>query len=808
MSQLLRRQRERFYAAHPVQTFLMVLSMSLAIALVVAIELVNHSALQAMRYAQSSTLGSATHQIQARQGKLDQSQFVSLVTEHGLTAAPVLTGILTTPSGHRYTLVGRDPIAENQWQSQINGDALDGETLASMLAGEPLLLANTETMRKENGALELAGQALRLTAAAGNRLSDAQLFGDIGLVQRLLDQPGQLSMIELQLEPEQARELAKQLPAELQLSATAAVDPSADGLIDAFQLNLRALALLSVMVASLLLANGLRFMLLQRSRALATLRAIGQPAAAQWQSLILEAIAIGVLAALLGLLIGYAMASQLLGLVVSTLNDVYLQSLGEQLKPSPPMIAIALLLAVAASSLGMLLPLWEQRRSSLQRALVEQASERHSLAQLNYLGLLGAGSLAAGLLLLRLELVLAWQFCALFMLALGGSLLALWVFSASSRWLAKHGPPAARLASRLLHGAAPRLASGIVGLCLAIACVVGIDSMISSFRTSTEDWLSQTLYAPFYISSEAALSQPELNELRQLAGVASLYPAGEARLLLAGGETLPASVVDASERRLAAFQNADADQAGIDLVAWQAEQSVMLSESLGRRLALPVGAQLKLDNGHQLNVVAWVKDYRSPLGRAFIHWDSAEQLALNSRTTSAGIDPQTGAEQTLRQALQRWTEQRVGREWFSREDIQQQSMQVFNQTFRITHVLHSLAAIVAALTLFGALLNWQLSRRADFALLRAIGLSNSALFKQMLLQSLLIGTLTALCALPLGVLLAAALILVVNVQSFGWTMQLTVLPIDLLYGLALATLAALLAGAAALPLARRGSLAR
>ena len=57
------------------------------------------------------------------------------------------------------------------------------------------------------------------------------------------------------------------------------------------------------------------------------------------------------------------------------------------------------------------------------------------------------------------------------------------------------------------------------------------------------------------------------------------------------------------------------------------------------------------------------------------------------------------------------------------------------------------------------------------------------------------GLVAGLLAVPLGALLAYLMVSVVNRRSFGWTLQLDLSPPIFLQGIALAVLAALIAGA-------------
>jgi putative ABC transport system permease protein len=63
-----------------------------------------------------------------------------------------------------------------------------------------------------------------------------------------------------------------------------------------------------------------------------------------------------------------------------------------------------------------------------------------------------------------------------------------------------------------------------------------------------------------------------------------------------------------------------------------------------------------------------------------------------------------------------------------------------------------------------------------------------------LLQTGLTGTLAGVLAMPLGLVLAWVLVHVINVRSFGWTLQIAMEPRVFWQSLAIAVGAALLAG--------------
>ncbi|MGD8592665.1 MAG: ABC transporter permease, partial [Gammaproteobacteria bacterium] len=87
-----------------------------------------------------------------------------------------------------------------------------------------------------------------------------------------------------------------------------------------------------------------------------------------------------------------------------------------------------------------------------------------------------------------------------------------------------------------------------------------------------------------------------------------------------------------------------------------------------------------------------------------------------------------------------------------------------------------------------------IERSRELALMRAIGLTPRQLWLVVSGETGIIGSLAGILAAPIGIIIAAILILVINHRSFGWSMDITIDPLVLGQSLALAVLAALLAG--------------
>jgi putative ABC transport system permease protein len=88
----------------------------------------------------------------------------------------------------------------------------------------------------------------------------------------------------------------------------------------------------------------------------------------------------------------------------------------------------------------------------------------------------------------------------------------------------------------------------------------------------------------------------------------------------------------------------------------------------------------------------------------------------------------------------------------------------------------------------------QLERAREFAILRATGMTSAEIARLVSLETGFIGFAAGLFAIPVGLLLAAVLIFVINRRAFGWTLPYQVDPWILVQAVVLALFAALLAG--------------
>jgi putative ABC transport system permease protein len=85
-------------------------------------------------------------------------------------------------------------------------------------------------------------------------------------------------------------------------------------------------------------------------------------------------------------------------------------------------------------------------------------------------------------------------------------------------------------------------------------------------------------------------------------------------------------------------------------------------------------------------------------------------------------------------------------------------------------------------------------RTRELGTLRANGMTRRQLFRLTLLETGLMGGIAGLMSLPVGTALAWVLVYIINVRSFGWSLHLQLRPEFYTQAVAVALLAALLAG--------------
>jgi putative ABC transport system permease protein len=229
--------------------------------------------------------------------------------------------------------------------------------------------------------------------------------------------------------------------------------------------------------------------------------------------------------------------------------------------------------------------------------------------------------------------------------------------------------------------------------------------------------------------------------------------------------------------------------------------AVLLSEPLARQRQLTVGDSVQLTfaggNQRQLAITDLVTDFTPDGGRISMLRRTAEDLGWSYRPSGIALRfPQKMPEaerKALRQQLaSELADYPIGIQ--NSEELRALSLDLFDRTFTITTVLQVLTALVAAAGMVVAGMAHQFERRREWAMLRSMGASGKHMRRILMSGQMLLGFGAGIAAIPFGIVMAWLLASVINVRSFGWSLQLSIAPMLCLQTLVIAVVTAAIAG--------------
>ena len=836
MNNLLWLSSLRYLIRHPGQVGLSVLGVALGVAVVVSIDLANQSAQRAFTLSIEAVSGRATHSIVGGPGGLPEDIYRRLRLEAGLRkVAPVVEGYAHVPmgnsesleetSGRSFHLLGIDPFAEAPFRPYLS-DATNLDigvlvtrpfaALISSDTAQVLGVASGDNLEVSIGGIRREVQIVGLLEPGDEFSREALadlLVVDIATAQELMDVKGRLSRIDLILaEPAESaiERIRAVLPPGVHIERTSARSESVDQLTQAFDLNLTALSLLALIVSTFLIYNTVTFSVLQRRNLIGTLRAVGVTKGEIFTLVLGEAFLIGVLSAALGVLLGILLGRGMVNIITQTINDLFFVVSVRQLTIPASVLFKGALLGIFATLAAAIVPALEATSVSPKSAMTRSTVETVLYKTLRPTALMGALILAIALALLLIPTPsLLIGFGGLAALVLGFALIipatTILILKVLSPLTGRSFGLMGTMATRSTSASLSRTAVAITALTVAISVSVGIGTMVQSFRGAVERWLDTSLQSDIYVSPpsplrsrvEATLSPAVVDRLLAAPGIVGASTFRTAQVESSHGQTQLVALGTEFET----FNRPNRFKEGNPSEMWedfQSGEAVLVSEpyAFHNELALGSPVQLQTDYGQQSFSVAGIYfDYSSGRGVVMVSRNAYDRFWNDDGISSLGLDIASGNDvdrviEQLYQVAGQDQDLRIR----SNRDLRMASLDVFDRSFAITSVIKVLAMVVAFVGVLGALMALQLERRRELGTLRAIGFTPSQIWGLVTSQTILMGLLAGLLALPLGMALAAGLIFVVNLRSFGWSMDLQIIPGVLIQAVALAIVAAFLAG--------------
>ncbi len=785
---------------HPMQLATLLIGLISATALWSGVQALNQQARVSYDRAAATFGGARTAVLAGRdRATFAQQLFVDL-RRAGWPVSPVLEGRVQI-GGRSLRLLGIEPVT---LPAEVgNAPAIGRAGLQSFIMppGETLLAPETlSDLKQREGATPMAGAIAMPPLKIAAQLVPGVLVVDIGIAQRLLNMPDQISRLLIGKAESSRAPLETVVGDKLRL-----IEPDAETdlerLTDSFHLNLTAFGLLSFLVGLFIVNSAIGLAFEQRLPMLRTLRACGVSSRMLSSVLLVELVSLALAAGLIGLVCGYLIAASLLPDVAASLRGLYGAQIPGQLTLKPEWwiagLTINVLGALAAAATSLIKALRLSVLAAAQPYAWQQAQRRW----LKFQGALAAAvfAAAAGFLWFGDSLISGFATLAALLLGAALALPVVLGFVLDLGQRSTRRPLAAWFwadSRQQLSG----LSLALMALLLALAVNVGVGTMVESFSKTFTGWLDGRLAADVYLNAADNAQAAEIKSWLSLRPeVETILPGGRADVEIDGWPVEILGFADhATYRdRWPLLQSS----AGV----WDRVRNgnaALISEQFARRMKLGVGDRIEVPapaESWPLQVAGIYADYGNPKGQIGVnieallrHFPEIPQTRLGLRVAHAAV-PVLVADIKAKFGLD-------DRGLSDQATLKAELMRIFNRTFAVTSALNAFTLGVAGVALLTSLLTLSNSRLPQLAPLWATGVARRRLAVIELLKTMSMALITALLALPLGLSVAWCLIAIVNVKAFGWRLPFHVFPLHLIELLAVAMLAALLA--ALLPVLR------
>lgn len=795
----------------PGRAALGVLAIALGVALGVAVHLVNSSALNEFELAARHLAGEADLVVRGPRSGFDEAWYPRLTRLPQVEAANPALDLEVPLAGRPDSLriLGFDPLRAAQVQpsllperSSMTLELFDAEAiLLSPSAAEWLRLKPGDRLDVQVGTRAIAFKVAGLLPQGAYR----QRLGvvDIATAQWRLAQLGRLNRVDLRVKPGTdvaafRRELQDLLPAGVQVMTPEIEGERGAHLTRAYRLNLDMLALVALFTGAFLVFSSQVLALLRRRTQLALLRALGVTRRTLLARLLAEGAVIGVFGAILGTLLGYALARYALALVGADLGAGYFRSIVAGLEVEPGTLAFFAALGVLFAILGAAAPAWEAARRAPAPAL-RAGDEEEGLRKLHTLWW-GAASIAAGLLLALAPAVGGLPiagYVAIALILLGAVLVMPHLVETCLGRLPVPGRTSLALAVAQLKATPRQAAISVAAIVISFSLMVSMLIMVNSFRTSLESWLERMLPADLYLRparfGETAFFTPdEQTRIAATPGIERTTFIRTQTLLLAAERpplTLLAGPVEVSdpEKVLPLTGRPYMPRPDEPPPVWVSEVAAdYYGLRTGERVQLPIGGAPR-----PFTVAGIWRDYARQNGAIAMNRELYIQLTGDRLANDAALWLRRDASLTeVQQALRGRLPAAAGFEIATTRELREISLRAFDRTFAITYALEIAAVLIG---LFGVSVSFSaqaLARRREFGVLRHVGMTRREIGAMLGCEGAVVATLGCTVGLATGWLVGFILTHVVNRQSFHWSMELS------LPWLPLAGLALLIIGAA------------
>jgi putative ABC transport system permease protein len=694
-------------------------------------------------------------------------------------------GFSVDPSQPRFNSI---VLKKGNWPSE--GEvAVDTSTASKkdIAVGDPI------RVQGEGSAVRMRVAGLFDFSSEGNIGGATLAAFDLPTAQRLFHKEGKLDQIRAAAAPgvstaELVRQIRQILPAGTQVrtgEGQAEEDASdTKEFLSFLQGFLLAFGGIALFVGAFVIANSLSITIAQRTREFATLRTIGASRRQILRSVLLESAVIGVLASVVGLFLGLALARGLFALFEAV--GFTLPNSGLLLQTRT--IVVALVVGILVTMVASLRPALRSTRVPPIAAVREGATlppgrfARYRGVGSGLLALVGFATLAYGLFgsgLSTTQILLLMGVGAL-LVFFGVALFSSYLVVPLARVL---GAPGARIggapgllarenAERNPQRTGTTAAALMIGLALVTLVAMLAQGIRSTFFDAV-DKLWRTDYAVTAQNNYSPIPVADSEPLRRVQGVSAVVGvrAGEARYL---GKNRQLTGVDPGASRVF---NLDWTRGSQSVLESLGSDGAFVSRGFAKDHNLRVGSRVRLLVPSGARPEFRVKGIfdpptgGSPFAKVTISSAAFDRLFPQPKNLFVFVTMRGGVTEANTKALEQALKSYPNAKVADRETFKDNQASGLNQVLNILYVLLALSIIVSLFGIVNTLVLTVFERTRELGMLRAVGMTRRQVRRMIRYESVVTSLIGAAIGIALGIVLAVLLIARVDEITLAWPIQ-------------------------------------
>jgi putative ABC transport system permease protein len=763
----------------PGRIALSVIGIALGVALAYGVHLVNRAAVSDLAAAVRTLAGEADLEVRGARAGFSELLYPAISRLRGVAlVSPALeldAGIAGTERLLRVT--GLDILRAAALQPQlVPEDRLEllspDRLFLSAAAADSLRLGKGDELRLVVGertvTLKIAG------VLPGSSLRGISALTDIATAQWRFGRLGEINRLDIRLSRNSDRntvqkEIQGLLPPGVHIAAVEALEEASGYPSRSYRVNLNVLAMVALLTGGFLVFSAQALEVARRRGEHALLRVLGLGRRGIARLVLLEAAALGVFGALLGLAAGYVFALAAVRASGADLGAGMFRGLSPHIEVSAFGAFAYFFAGIAVAVMGALLPALDAARAAPARAL-KAGDEQTMFGRLAPawpgLALLAVGAaLAAPGPVRGLPL---FGYASVTCLLVGSIALVPRFAQIAFQIIPMSSKPQLALALAQLRAAPGQAAVSLAAIVASFSLMAAMAIMVSSFRQSVDDWLARVLPADFYLrtthAGDTGYLEPGFEErVRALPQIARADFLRSGRILL--DPARPPLVLVARDRAAQAFP----------LVGKQLEGNIWISEAVAdiygltpsQAISLPISGKT-----YAFKVAGVFRDYARQHGAVLMERADYVALTGDRRVNDAALWLAPGTTRAAAMEAVRALPGGAQLDMADPGEIRELSLRIFDRSFAVTYAMEAVAVLVGLFALSSSLGAMVLARRREFGMLRHLGLTRGQIAGMLAAEGGLLALLGAFAGLASGAAISLVLVYVVNRQSFNWSIEL------------------------------------